>query len=72
MSDSDSSKLSNDLMAKYSPTLARAMLIQTVAHALSNASHNATHTQQQHNIIIQSNTSLGTSIIQAVGAGYAK
>lgn len=72
MSDSTPPEQINSLMNKYSPLIARSMLVQSTAQALANAAHNATFAQQQHNVIINANTSTGAGILQAIGAAYAK
>lgn len=72
MSDSSATEKTNDLLDKHSPRVARSMLVQSTAQALSNAAHNATFTQQQHNIIINANTAFGVGVIQAIGAAASK
>ena len=63
---------SNEMIAKFSPSIARSMLVQTTAQAMSNAAHNATFAQQQKNIIINTNTSMSAGMLYAMGAAFAK
>lgn len=72
MSDSSSEEKINELVAKYSPGISRSMMVQAVAQALGNASHNATFAQQQQNTIINTNTALSAAMLHSVGATYAK
>ena len=67
MSDPDSAQVVNELMTQFAPPLSRSMLVQTTAQALGNAAHNATFVQQQQNSLISTNTSVGTSILHAIG-----
>lgn len=68
MSDSITEKLTT----KYAPSISRAMLLQATAQAMGNAAHNATFVQQQHNLLINTNTALSTGLIHTIGAAYAK
>ncbi|UAA37902.1 RebB family R body protein [Paraneptunicella aestuarii] len=72
MSDTNVVEETNQLLDKYSPRIARSMLVQSAAQALANAAHNATFVQQQQNIIISANTSFGVGVIQAIGAAQTK
>lgn len=61
-----------DLVNQQSPQVSRAMLVQATAQALGNAAHNATYSQQQHNVLIKTNTAIGANLILSLGAKYAK
>jgi hypothetical protein len=45
------------------PAVAMGNLYQAVAQALANAAHNATHAQQQSNIMAQAATSMGVAVL---------
>lgn len=72
MSESTVEKLCSKLTAEYVPSLSRSMLLQATAQAMGNAAHNATFIQQQHNLLINTNTALSTGLIHTIGASYAK
>jgi Killing trait len=72
MSEQDSQTVCNELLAKYAPKISRSMLLQATAQALGNAAHNASFTQQQQNLTINTNTALSATILHAIGAAYAK
>ena len=57
---------------QQSEHVSRAMLIQATAQALSNAAHNATFSQQQHNVLIKTNTAIGANTLLTLGAKHAK
>jgi len=62
----------HELVNQQTPQVSRAMLMQATAQALGNAAHNATYSQQQHNVLIKTNTAIGTNLILSLGAKYAK
>lgn len=72
MADKSTEENLNDLVAKYAPSLSRSMMVQAVAQAMGNASHNATFAQQQQNMIINTNTALCAAMVQSVGAAKSK
>lgn len=72
MSEQSPSELCNALVSQYAPSISRSMLVQATAQALGNAAHNATFAQQQHNMIINTSTSVCAGMLQALGAAYAK
>ena len=72
MSDSATKKQCMELANKYAPSISRSMLLQATAQAIGNAAHNATYAQQQHNLLINTNTVLSSGLIHTIGAAYSK
>lgn len=64
----DSSAAVNQLLANYTPDIAKGMLYQSTSQALGYAVYNASTLQQQQNTTLQSSTALGISLIQAMAA----
>jgi hypothetical protein len=72
MAEQSAEEKANALVSQYAPAISRSMMVNAVAQAMGNASHNATFTQQQHNIIINNSTALNAGMLYAIGAAYAK
>ncbi len=72
MSKDKNASVCNELVNKYAPSISRSMLVQAIAQAMGNAAHNASFTQQQQNLIINTNTALSAGILHSIGSAYAK
>lgn len=68
----DAVKTVNQLMAQYAPKISASMLYQATSQALSNASHNATTSQQHQNVTRQTATAQSVELIHVTGAVTAK
>jgi len=62
----DSVSQANVKILAEAPAMAMGNLYQVTAQALGNAAHNATHSQQQANMISQAATTQGVSLLYTV------
>ncbi|WP_086933803.1 RebB family R body protein [Agarilytica rhodophyticola] len=72
MSNSTPQEICNTLIKEYDPKISSLMLVQVVAQSLGNAAQNATFSQQQQNIIINTNTAISASLLHSIGSAYSQ